>query len=181
MHSCETVFVYICRAGKYLRYATCCCDVLHLLCAMALPQEIRMRIVVMRYEQHRTAADIAEIVGCTERTVYNILRPYRDFSLWPSKQPISYCDKYIQTHVGGWKSLYKRLYPNEVLTVHGVPILGNVSDKPSCTLMLFLEWLNIMRIQWPRRHPTQKHVHGVVPGDFEKPRGPSNFHTVLMR
>ncbi|KAG2338517.1 hypothetical protein BDR05DRAFT_893529, partial [Suillus weaverae] len=26
-----------------------------------------------------TAADIAEIVGCTEQTVYSILRLYRDF------------------------------------------------------------------------------------------------------
>ncbi|KAG1747921.1 uncharacterized protein EDB91DRAFT_1008950, partial [Suillus paluster] len=46
---------------------------------MALSQEIRMCVVVLCYEQHRTAADIAEIVGCTERTVYNILCLYCNF------------------------------------------------------------------------------------------------------
>jgi transposase len=41
-----------------------------------LSQEIRKQVIILRYEQHGTAQEIADIVGCNERTVYNILRLY---------------------------------------------------------------------------------------------------------
>jgi len=47
--------------------------------SLVLSQEIRKQVIVLRYEQRRTAQEIADIVGCNERTVYNILRLYRDF------------------------------------------------------------------------------------------------------
>ena len=46
---------------------------------MAPFQEIRKQVIVLRYEQRRTAQEIADVVGCNERTVYNILRLHRDF------------------------------------------------------------------------------------------------------
>ena len=58
-----------------LRYAMFCADV----ATMAPFQEIRKQVIVLRYEQRRTAQEIADVVGCNERTVYNILRLHRDF------------------------------------------------------------------------------------------------------
>jgi transposase len=60
-----------------LRYAMFCDDVTTM--APFLSQEIRKQVIVLRYEQRMTAQEIADIVGCNERTVYNILRLYRDF------------------------------------------------------------------------------------------------------
>ena len=44
-----------------------------------LTQEIRKQVIVLRYEQCRTAQEIADIVGCNERNIYNILHLYCDF------------------------------------------------------------------------------------------------------
>ncbi|KAJ7812919.1 hypothetical protein B0H14DRAFT_2523183 [Mycena olivaceomarginata] len=44
-----------------------------------LTSQLRDRIISWRYEHHKTAAEIAELAGCSERTVYNVLRWYRDY------------------------------------------------------------------------------------------------------
>jgi transposase len=56
----------------------CFCDDVTTMAPFLSP-EIRKQVIILRYEQHRTAQEIADIVGCNERTVYNILRLYRDF------------------------------------------------------------------------------------------------------
>ncbi|KAJ6473088.1 hypothetical protein C8R45DRAFT_756331, partial [Mycena sanguinolenta] len=44
-----------------------------------LVSELRDRILVWRYEQGKPPAEIAELAGCSERTVYNILQNEREF------------------------------------------------------------------------------------------------------
>ncbi|KAJ7229587.1 hypothetical protein C8J57DRAFT_1011829, partial [Mycena rebaudengoi] len=44
-----------------------------------LSDQLRSRIVVWRYEQQKSATEIAELAGCSESTVYNILRLHRDY------------------------------------------------------------------------------------------------------
>jgi transposase len=44
-----------------------------------LVSELRDRILVWRYEQNKPAEEIAELAGCSERTVYNILRNEREY------------------------------------------------------------------------------------------------------
>ncbi|KAJ7635762.1 hypothetical protein DFH06DRAFT_902259, partial [Mycena polygramma] len=44
-----------------------------------LSEQLRNRIVAWRYEQSKTAREISELVGCSERTVYNVLRLDREF------------------------------------------------------------------------------------------------------
>jgi transposase len=41
--------------------------------------QLRDRIVAWRYEQRKPAAEIAELAGCSERTVYGILHNHWDF------------------------------------------------------------------------------------------------------
>ncbi|KAJ7794494.1 hypothetical protein B0H14DRAFT_2392534 [Mycena olivaceomarginata] len=44
-----------------------------------LAPQLRERIVVWRYKEGKPAAEIAELAGCSERTVYSVLRNHRDF------------------------------------------------------------------------------------------------------
>ncbi|KAF7341824.1 Transposase domain-containing protein [Mycena sanguinolenta] len=44
-----------------------------------LAPQLRERIVAWRYEQRKPVDEIAELAGCSESTVYEILRNYRDF------------------------------------------------------------------------------------------------------
>ncbi|KAJ7914663.1 hypothetical protein B0H13DRAFT_1560938, partial [Mycena leptocephala] len=44
-----------------------------------LSPELRQRIVVWHYEQHRPAAEIAQLAGCCIRTVYDVLVFQRDY------------------------------------------------------------------------------------------------------
>jgi transposase len=44
-----------------------------------LSLEMRQRIVEWHYEQHKVTGEIARLAGCSERTVYNILRLHREF------------------------------------------------------------------------------------------------------
>lgn len=47
--------------------------------APQISQQLRERIVFWRYQQLKTASQIAELTGCSEQTVFNILCFYRDF------------------------------------------------------------------------------------------------------
>ncbi|KII87547.1 hypothetical protein PLICRDRAFT_68675, partial [Plicaturopsis crispa FD-325 SS-3] len=44
-----------------------------------LSEQLRERIVVWRYEHKKTAREIANLAGCSERTVYDVLRLHRTF------------------------------------------------------------------------------------------------------
>ncbi|KAJ7106873.1 hypothetical protein C8R43DRAFT_861280, partial [Mycena crocata] len=44
-----------------------------------LSAQLRERIIVWRFEQHMKAAEIATLAGCSESTVYNVLRFHRDY------------------------------------------------------------------------------------------------------
>jgi len=47
--------------------------------APQISQQLRERIVIWRYEEHKKASEIALLAGCAESTIYEILRLYRDF------------------------------------------------------------------------------------------------------
>lgn len=47
--------------------------------APPLGEQLRDRIVEWRYTHQKTAAEIADLAGCSERTVYTILRNHRDY------------------------------------------------------------------------------------------------------
>ena len=47
--------------------------------APQISTQLKERIVFWRYEQHKKAPEIAQLAGCAESTVYEILRLYRDY------------------------------------------------------------------------------------------------------
>jgi len=44
-----------------------------------LEQQLRNRIIVWRYEGRKSVQEITELAGCSERTVYEILKLHQDF------------------------------------------------------------------------------------------------------
>ncbi|KDQ61873.1 hypothetical protein JAAARDRAFT_111064, partial [Jaapia argillacea MUCL 33604] len=44
-----------------------------------LDQKLRERIIIWRYEHNKTGYEIAGLAGCSERTVFDVLRLHCDF------------------------------------------------------------------------------------------------------
>ncbi|KAJ8590162.1 hypothetical protein M405DRAFT_697496, partial [Rhizopogon salebrosus TDB-379] len=40
---------------------------------------LRERIIIWRFQEQKTIAEIARLAGCTERNIYKILKLHRDF------------------------------------------------------------------------------------------------------
>jgi transposase len=43
------------------------------------PTEMGENMVIWRFKQHKTAAEIARLAGCSESTVYEVLRLHREY------------------------------------------------------------------------------------------------------
>nr|GAT48928.1 transposase domain-containing protein [Mycena chlorophos] len=48
---------------------------------VAIGEQLRRRIVAWRYEEEMPTPEIAMLAGCSERTVYNVLRQHREFGV----------------------------------------------------------------------------------------------------
>ncbi|KDR73890.1 hypothetical protein GALMADRAFT_43365, partial [Galerina marginata CBS 339.88] len=47
--------------------------------AAMISEELRERIIKWHFEQEKSVEEIAELVGCTDHTIYKILALYREF------------------------------------------------------------------------------------------------------
>lgn len=44
-----------------------------------LTEQVRERIIIWRFQQQKTIAEIAQLAGCSQRSIYKILTLHRDF------------------------------------------------------------------------------------------------------
>src|ERR1700729_1842577 len=88
--------------------------------APQISTQLRERIVFWRYEEHQKAPEIAQLAGCAESTVYEILRLYRNYGQITNP----HCCHRGQPHTldeGDMQYIYSILEANPTLYVDEIP------------------------------------------------------------